>query len=357
MSVSAKEMKALILAMTPEQKAANLSALNYVKTLAAQQNMNISEWNILEIFGKEDGVNLVTDKKNLNKLFFDKLLKVKEEAKAEALKPEVIQNQALEVEKIKKAFVEAAKKIRANEIQVFRNNLYTFEQNLARAQQNLNSALVQFNETNNKIRALEEVTDVDTKYTSALAGVQKVIEKGLWINPVYENGYLYLNTQTNVMLHEVNKAAKLDLHLDLGQLAVRININSNMHFDVIPYKNNLGVQGYFHPHVRPEGGICWGEASTAAMKHIADLQLEKALILLHSLINSYNPASPYMPLSRFKAEGNKMTRVAESVKHPDKNKKPKEETVPVAAPTSMPPAATLANDLQVQANGDLRITF
>lgn len=345
-----KEMKALIGAMTLEQKAANLSALNYVKTLASSANVNISDWDINEIFGKEENrAHLLTEKKSLNKLFFEKLEKAKLEAKAEALKPEVIQNQALEVEKIKKAFIEAAKRIRLVEITNFKNQVYQLEDNVRRAQQSLDQAMRSYQDTNNKINALEQVTDVDTKYIQALAGVEKVIAAGLWINPVYENGFLYLNTKTNVMLHETNKAAKLDLHVDLGQLAVRINVAASMHFDVIPYKNNLAVSSYYHPHVRPEGAICWGEASTAAMKHIAALDLEKALTLLHSLVNSYNPGSPYMPLARFKAEGNKMTRVAEGIKHPDKNKKIKEEEV-----VAVPPAAPLPPPV---ATNDLRITF
>jgi hypothetical protein len=130
------------------------------------------------------------------------------------------------------------------------------------------------------------------------------------------------------MLHEVNKTANLDLHIDLGQLAVRIDVQNNLGFTVIPYKNNITVDGYFHPHVRPEGAICWGEASTAAMKNIANLELEKALRLLHSLLNSYNGASPYVQLGRFKVDGNKLTRVADHLKHPDKRKKAKEEGIP-----------------------------
>lgn len=343
---TAKEMKALIMAMTPEQKAANLSALNYVRTLASSANINISEWNILSIFGKEDGINLNTDKKSLNKLFFEKLEKVKQEAKEAALKPEVIQSQALEVEKIKKAFVEAAKRIRSAEINTLKNNVYQHEDNMRRAQATLDQALKAYQDINNKINALEQVTDVDTKYVQALAGVERVIAAGLWVNPVYEDGFLYLNTKSNVMLHEINKTAKLELHVDLGQLAVRINVASNMHFDVIPYKNNLAVASYYHPHVRTEGQICWGEAQTAAMKHIANLDLEKALTLLHSLINSYNPGSPYMPLARFKTEGNKMSRVSESIKHPEKKKKPEEA-----------PIVPLANGVSLQDNGDLRISF
>jgi hypothetical protein len=339
---SPKEKKALLASMTAEQKMVNMTALTYIKTLAASSNVNIYDWNLLEVFAQEPGgVNLVTDKKAINKLFFEQLDKVKKEAKEvkKVETPEQIEQAALEVEKIKAAFIDAAKRTRTIEVQNLKNNLWTLEDTMRRTQQAYDLAIRSFNESNSKINALEQVTDIDVKYLNALKGVQKVIDEGIWVNPVYENGFLYLNTNTNVMLHDVNKAANLDLHIDLGQLAVRINIAEHMRFEVIPYKNNIAVESHYHPHIQPHGGICWGEASTAAMKNIAGLELEKALRLLHALLNSYNPGSPYRHLARFKLEGAKLSRIADGIKHPDKRKKEKKEAQEAAA---VAPAPTLA---------------
>lgn len=343
------------MAMTAEQKAANLNSLAYIKTLASSNNVNIAEWNILSLFSQADGVNLFTDKKALNKIFFEQLEKVKKQKKEEQNKPEVIQNVQLQVEKIKGAFIEAAKKVRATEIQTLRNNLYYQEDAVKKASQNLDVALKAYNDSQRKIMSLEQVTDVDQKYLDTLKGIQKVIAEEIWVNPVYENGYLYLNTNTSVMLHETNKLANLDLHVDVGQLAVRINIAGGMNFEVIPYKNNITVGGYFHPHVRPEGGICWGEAQTAAMKNIANLELDKALRLLHALLNSYNGGSPYMQLARLKSEGQKMTRVPDNVKHPDKRKTPEVANTP--ASVAVPPLAVGAIGPVGQIVQDLDISF
>jgi hypothetical protein len=337
---SPKEKKALLASMTAEQKAFNITALTYIKTLASSSNVNIYDWDLLEVFAQEPGgVNLVTDKKIINKRFFDQLDKIKKAPK-EAKKvetPEEIEAATLEVEKIKKAFIDAAKLVRQTEIQNLKNNLWTLEDQIRRTQQAYDLSLRQFNESYTKINALEQVADIDTKYLKALEGIQKVIDEGIWINPVYENGYLYLNTKTNIMLHDVNKAANLDLHIDFGQLAVRININNHMRFEVIPYKNNISVESHYHPHVQPAGGICWGEASTASAKNIANLELDKALRLLHALLNSYNPGSPYRPMARFKIEGTKLSRIAEGLKHPDKRKKEKKDDAAAAA-MAVPPA-------------------
>jgi hypothetical protein len=332
MTSQTKELKSQIASMTPEQKAANLSALTYIKTLAAQSNVNIYDWNLLEIFAQEDGINLLLDKKVLNSRFFDQLEKVKKQPKK---KEEVDTNNLLNIEIVKTAFVEAAKVVRQNEINQIKNNLYTYEDSVRRSQNALDAALRTYNEATRKITALEQVTDVDGKYIQTLKGIQKIIDEQLWVNPVFENGFLYLNTNTNIMLQEVNKQAKLDLHIDMGQLAVRININEGMRFEVIPYRNNLSVGGFYHPHIQSYGSICWGEASTAAMKAIANLDLEKALRLLHAILNSYNGGSPYMQLARFKLEGHKMTRVADNLKHPDKRRKLKDED---AGTVDTPPA-------------------
>jgi hypothetical protein len=335
MSSSTKEIKSLIASLTPEQKAVNISALTYIKTLASQSNVNIYDWNLLEIFTQEDGINLVSDKKLLNKRFFDHLAKIKSQPKP-VVNTVQTQTSALEVEVIKDAFVKAAKNVRNREIQSLKDQLWSQEDAVRRSQQVLDESCRLYTTTMTKIHALEQVTDVDVKYVNALKGIQKLVSEELWVNPVFENGYLYLNTNTNIMLHNVNKTANLDLHVDLGQLAVRININSGFNFEVIPYRNNLMVESHYHPHVRNDAHICWGEAQTVAYKNIANIELEKALRLLHNLLNSYNPGSPYKSLDRFKVDGTKLTRVAEHLKHPDKRKK-KDEVEPTMP---VPPAVT-----------------
>lgn len=329
MTSQIKEIKSQIVSMTPEQKASNLSALTYIKGLASQANVNIYDWNVLEIFAQEDGVNLILDKKVINARFFDHLEKIKKQPKQEE-----INNNLLNIEAVKKAFVESAKRSREAELNNLKNSLYDFENNMRRAQQTLDSAVRNFLDHNKKIVALEQVTDIDAKYLLALKGIQKLIDEHIWVNPVCDGGYLYLNTNTNIMLKETNRQASLDLNIDLGQLAVRINIANGMGFEVIPYRNNLSVDGFYHPHIQSYGGICWGEAQTTAMKAIANMDFEKALRLLHAILYSYNAASPYVPLARFKLDGSKLTRIGENLKHPDKRKKPKEEDVSVPAPNT-----------------------
>lgn len=329
-------LKNKISEMTAEEKATNISILNYIKTIASSVNTDISKWNILKIFGKEEGsFNLISDKKEINKRFFEQYNKIKEEskeAKKESSKEDTqeAQDTILNNPVVMEAIVQNAKRSRSALITHYKNNA---EYSLAEMQRLLNSANIKQNEylsSMQKCKELENVQDDVSAYKKCFEKVQDLIKEKLWVNPVFEASTkcLYLNTNANIMLHEVNKAANLDLHVDLGQLAVKIDFTNGFKFTVIPYKNNIELNGYYHPHIQ-HGSICWGEAQTMATKHIANLDLDKALRLLHALLNSYNPGSPYVRLAELKLNGKKYGRTPEDLKHPDKRRKSssdKEET-------------------------------
>lgn len=328
-TVNSKKMDANIHAMTAEQKAANITALNYIKTLASSSSIDISKWDVNKIFGGDDPVNLVTDKKILNTLFFDAWEKSKLKEAAKEPEPAVEIEGLLDLEALKKEIVEAAKKSRNTIIANEKATIVHQEQDINRRANDLHRCQLNLFTSHQRLRSLELVEDTTEKYDQALKDIQKVIQERLWVNPVYDGGFLYLNTSVNLMLHEVNKVANLDIHMDLGQLAVRLDVKNGFNMLVIPYKNNTVSGGYYHPHINPEGIICWGETLTVSQKHIANLEIDKALRLLHSILNVYNPGSPHRRLADFKINGQKLGRVSEQLKHPDKRKKTKEETITV----------------------------
>lgn len=325
--MSTKEkMENAIQTMTPEQKAQNLNSLLYIKTLAAQSSADISSWDINKIFGVEgDDMNLISDKREINKRFLDAFekAKIKAEKKAEKNPQEQEINKLLNIATLKTAVEEAAKNARKTQIA-------EQQRQLTENERVMNNKLTEYNRYHDavllcrqNIRNLENTSDDTSVYDKCFADIQKLIDTKMWVNPVFENGYLYLNTSTSIMLQEINKAANININLDFGQLAVRINVAQGFNINVIPYKNNIVVNNCWHPHVYNDARPCWGEANTVAMKAIANLEIAKALELLHAILNNYNKDSPITRLADFKLNGVKMGRVAENIKHPDKRKPPK----------------------------------
>ena len=251
--------------MTNEDKIANLTALNYIKSIASSSNTDISKWNILEIFGKKDGVGLVLEKKQLNKLFFDQVMNVaavkveepnkkEEELKKslEALKLEVdvkgkkritkakIKELEKELEEIEPPFDFAP--VAAQITTAFNNSasrvLNALKTDVKAHKENMDYRFLEFTKTEklyfeNSMRlvVLEAALKTDAgqieKSKSISTKIEALIKEEIWVNPVFDNGALYLNTKSNVVLHEVNKAANLDLHVDLGQFAVKIHFLNN----------------------------------------------------------------------------------------------------------------------------------
>lgn len=328
--MSTKEIiKNAIQTMTPEQKAQNLNSLLYIKTLAAQSSADISSWDINKIFGAEgDPMNLISDKREINKRFLDAFekAKLKAEKKAEKNPEELDTNKLLNIATLKTAVAAAAKAARTNQIVEQQRQLTENERQMVNKLTEYNryhDAVLQGRQT---IRNLENATDDTSVYDKCFADIQKLIDTKMWINPVFENGFLYLNTSTNIMLQDINKTANVNINLDFGQLAVRINVNQGFNINVIPYKNNIIYNNCWHPHIYNDARPCWGEANTVAMKAIANLEIAKALELLHAILNNYNKDSPITRLADFKLHGVKMGRVAENIKHPDKRKPPKAVT-------------------------------
>jgi hypothetical protein len=337
--------------LTAEEKMKNLSALNYIKTIANSSNIDISAWDILEVFGREDKRGLELDKKTLNKLFFAKVQSslnppTTEETKTETKTEGVIAENAVasteDLTALKNAVAIAYERTKTTAIEAQKKNTKSAKDNMDQYYRNFLEYERNYISGLRQVKLLEStIKDGSEKYIEGIIlNLRKVIDKGIWINPVFDENYLYLNTKTNVVLHDVNKSANLDLHLDVGQLAVRINLKNNFALSVIPYKGNIQSGAMFHPHVNSEGTPCWGDAQNIAVKAIADYDFEKALTLLHTLLHTYNPGSPYINLANLKENGIKMSRVAEHLKHPDKNKKKKEEAAvtPTPAPTPAPDA-------------------
>lgn len=348
---------------TAEDKARNFTSFNYIKTLAATTITDISAWDVLKVFGGEDG-HLVTDKKELNKLFFNHLAKVKEKTKKKIQELEKLKASVETQAEAEKAIAEemtdqekslAQLELMSAQLTTTVSNIRTQEERIAEDQ--LNYCVRNLEASYRNIEAQhKQVGDAQLKFLSlkkdpkeVANGIKQqlrnIVSKGVWVNPVFQGQFLYLNTPTNIILSHVNKAANVNITLDVGQVAVKIHVNHGFSMQVIPYKENIAFNkkdsnGYvfrefFHPHVNNSGSICWGNASDTYIKMIKNFELDKSLILLHALLHSYSETAPYVLLSELKAHHKKLNFVefqainGSGMIHPDNVVKKGEDVVGV----------------------------
>lgn len=301
--------------MTEEQRKANLAAVGYIKSLASMTNTDIHRWDILKIFGSGEGANLLTDKKAINKIFFEKLEKLVDKKSEDIASLDSIPELSAALENSFQATMDSRK----SEIQ------YQINETM-RNIESRNNQLVQLMTSLNELQKQHSLITLNPEPLLEIKKeIQEVLKAGYWVNPVVHNGYLYFNTASNIRLTHKNRAAGIDCELDVGQLAVRIRL-SDFYMDVIPYKNNIcyddGGRGHrlYHPHVNSNAQICWGNALQTMQNHMKTFQLGKILTLLYALLTSYNDAAPYIHLVNLRDRNKKFSRIPANLKHPDKIK-------------------------------------
>jgi len=301
--------------MTEEQKKANLATLGYIKNLASMTNTDIHRWDVIKIFGANEGANLLADKKAINKIFFEKLEKLAEKKDVDF--PDVEQipelTQALET-----SFMQGVESRKAD-LQ------YQIEQSFNSIDQRNRQIQDMMTQVATTQKQLSMLTLNPQPILEIKREIQEVLKAGYWVNPVVHNGFFYLNTPSNIRLMYKNRAAGIDCEIDVGQLCVRINL-ANFYFDVIPYKNNIAYDPpnhgrghrFFHPHVNTNGAICWGNAGQTMQNHMKTFEIGKVLQLLYALLTTYNDGAPYVHLVALREHNKKYVRVPPAMKHPDK---------------------------------------
>lgn len=64
----------------------------------------------------------------------------------------------------------------------------------------------------------------------------------------------------------------------------------------VGHVGHITVEGYQHPHITSEGGICWGNAVDVHSNGMSNFDPKPSLEALQVILQNYNPASPYVRL-------------------------------------------------------------
>lgn len=288
------DVKAVFGSMTPEQKQQTTASLAYIKNVASMANVDISNWNILEVFTKSlDPFEIVSEKNEINKRFFAKIQAILKESseKDEARKLSNASEENVLVA-AEEQILQKLVSVKGEAERRLRTDIENSKSEMTSAQTNLESKLKRFHTlTSDLDKLLNNPTNLSKKL---LNEVREVVSTGLFVNPVYENNssYLYLSTPSDIILNHKKASANLDLSINLGKMSVEINLTT-LHIRVFPYKNNLlSARGFWHPHISTSGDICWGNAASTFQKLVEGRDLQKILVLLMAIIKGYSDTDP-----------------------------------------------------------------
>lgn len=311
--------------MDATAKAANMGTVMYIGWLASSMNVDIGRWDLIKIFGTPDGKNLITDKRQINTIFSNKVEGLKKKQTENAVQViAAIENMPELVKALEDSFRTVWKNARKEQESQIKQNFDNID--------NLNREIaICMARAAEAQKRLSQMVDNLEPVRAVQKELHEVLKEGTWINPVVAENFLWLNTPNNIRLIHKNRAAGIDCELDVGQFAVRIDLRT-FELKVFPYKNNIisttGYRAVYHPHVNSVGSVCWGNANETVSALRRTFSIGKILSLLYVLLASYDSGVPYVTLHALRDAHKKYTRIPTSMKHPEKIKKTVEEDLP-----------------------------
>jgi hypothetical protein len=268
-------------------------ALTHIETLGNCYEVNIDNWDILKIFGKDEPEKngIYTRVDILNKRFAEEFKKHTQE------KPDM--------EEIRKKITGNSSMVDYHKTNFFRNSggLVSLETSLGNYRRNLTSYRNHVTTTISNIRkTLEDIetakiTASKEKDLSWLEGIEKILGENFWeIGSSYRD-FISIRTKRPVYLKYKNPSAGLDFTVNMGYFTLEIRIG-NTSISLYPYKDNIEVDNIHHPHF-DSGAPCLGNAEGQYHNALEAKDSYKAIRILQALLTTYNHANPYKPLGAF----------------------------------------------------------
>lgn len=135
-----------------------------------------------------------------------------------------------------------------------------------------------------------------------LASVEAVHREGKWkcvkvsrVDQVVE--FIQL---TDTILTWKDDLQKVNQQVNLGRFRARLKVDGTV--SIHPFHDNVKADGYYHPHVKDNGWVCWGNAAAEVARAYRTNDFNRILGLIQVFLQEYNPASPYKDIMRFIVE-------------------------------------------------------
>lgn len=271
--------------MNEENREKQIMIINYIEQLASSTGINIDDWNIMEVFGTGTGNNLVTDKRAINRILFDRFKSKNVEEKS-ASNTTIAQEAQDAINKIAENILNERKRRLSDDLASILNNV----------QERYNRYLRALTDANSKRLELLALT------SGAGPDISKEIEiicaTDFWNFESANNRYICFVTAQDVVNTFKKPSAGVDISVNLGKFRAKYCVEGG-YIKVEPAGNNVWCREYTHPHISSEGGICWGNAGSTANSMLTSFKIADAYNLLASLLVTYSNENPYAELGSF----------------------------------------------------------
>lgn len=159
-----------------------------------------------------------------------------------------------------------------------------------------NAKLLRMNE---KVVEFDQMKDDGTEMKSVFDAIKG---NSFWRIEKYRDGIMYFESQ-DVILRHVDRAQNVDMTVNFGPMWLMwVTRSGTVKMDET--RGKYIVNGHMHPHINSSGSICWGNAASSYTTHMKTYQINEVLKIVQSLLQTYNPGSPFQRLDRFFAKSN-----------------------------------------------------
>ena len=276
-------------------------ALRYIELIAMQANINISSWDIKKAFRNGASKKLLTDPKEINKRLFAMHANTKDQDKQLALL-DVYEN----AEKLKNLKTD----VDPEYVNSMNADMKHFQEALEIKKKALDFGGVKYCEE--RIRQYKKAIKQCDATINAYEDTLRLVNDGFWrlYDVNVSEGIIRFITANNIVLFDKNPKTKLNLHKDMGQYTVCVNVSRhNLHAYADVFKNNTTLgdgdsDEYIHPYISG-GSICLGNASNSFDKAVKKKDLYTAMTIVGSALSTYNSGNgPYITLYQFTKKTN-----------------------------------------------------
>lgn len=258
-----------------------VDAIKYAVKMSSVLNKNIDEWRVIEAFGTGDGVSITTDMNKINRI----LVEYKQINSDSKLICDINHNRKQLVECVSDKSSRIAK-VNA-EIDSLNARIQRLSSDCVRLSERVRVSVSNLNELRSidpdvsfidKIKELEELDFFTFSSMTISNHIPRYAVLSFITNNVLVNNEVYLGSY------------RVDLTLRGSGTTIK----------VYKHNNNTVSDGYYHPYISSDGGICWGNVNTQASDLMKDGKLFELMSLLKLLLITYvENTTPWQALMYF----------------------------------------------------------
>jgi len=286
-----------------ESKNANIAILNYIKHLSDTASVNITAWDIGVLFSdktnKKASLELIKNRNEINKIFFAEAEKNKAQPNDQINNVEVLLKNQLGI---------ALKKRQDDQRRRLENDLQSRERDLNQYWEAINGRIANIIETRKQLAQLNNVSFND----KIISDIKELLLGNFYDFHSMEGSIIHFKTKNDIINKLIKPSAGLNITVNLGKFRIALNMET-MKLQVFPFSDNIPVnrtgEQYTHPHVSYQGNICWGNVSERAAQCLINMDVKNVMLLLATLLTTYNEDNPYVPLVTFKDEFDKIEQL------------------------------------------------